>query len=661
MQQLEKFSALGLTDRTIDALIAKGFEEPTAIQAACIPLLLKEQVDVVGRAQTGTGKTAAFGLPILEIVEPEVQSVQALILSPTRELAVQVGAEIESLQGDRHLQILPVYGGSSMDLQIRRLRRGVHVVAGTPGRVLDHIRRGTLDLSALKFVVLDEADEILNMGFIEDVESILEQTPAEKRMLLFSATMPKPILKLAERFMHDYRLVEATQDGGTPTLTDQHFYEVREGDKIELLCRLIDIAPDFYGLVFCRTKMQSDEVCRMLIDRAYNAEAIHGDLAQKQRELILHKFREKRITILVATDVAARGIDVQDLTHVINYTIPQNPETYIHRIGRTGRAGKLGTAITFVTPSESRRFTYIRRAVKSEVVQERIPDIETVVAIKRERIINGIADSITADTYDDYSAMAQDLIEIHEPKAIVAALLERHYGSQLNERAYKHITQAEDRGRNRREQGAPRERDDRYARRDDWDRRRDDYNDGRRPGASDEVRLFIAKGRSSGMTKRLLVDYIKEHAQVTDREIDGVQVMEDFSFVTAPVEAAQLILQSFSFMENDGKPIVTKARPDNPNGKHLAGRHRSDRNDRYDRPSDGRRESYRDSASPRPARDDRGYSRDDRHERPERPEQFDRRDRYSYPTDRQVPSYAKKGSKSRYKSGGFKKSPYKGR
>jgi ATP-dependent RNA helicase DeaD len=294
-------------------------------------------------------------------------------------------------------------------------------------------------------------------------------------------------------------------------------------------------------------------------------------------------------------------------------------------------------------------------------VQERIPDIETVVAIKRERIINGIADSITADTYDDYSAMAQDLIEIHEPKAIVAALLERHYGNQLNERAYKHITQAEDRGRNRREQGTPRDRDDRYARRDDWDRRRDDYNDSRRPGASDEVRLFIAKGRSSGMTKRLLVDYIKEHAQVTDREIDGVQVMEDFSFVTAPVEAAQLILQSFSFMENDGKPIVTKARPDNPNGKHLAGRHRSDRNDRYERPSDGRRESYRDSDSSRPARDGRGYSRDERHERPERPEQFERRDRYSYPNDRQVPSYAKKGSKNRYKSGGFKKSPYKGR
>ena len=201
---------------------------------------------------------------------------------------------------------------------------------------------------------------------------------------------------------------------------------MRESDKIELLCRLIDIAPDFYGLVFCRTKMQSDEVGRMLIDRGYNAEVIHGDLAQKQRELILHKLREKLISILVATDVAARGIDVQDLSHVVNYTIPQNPETYIHRVGRTGRAGKVGNAVTFVTPSESRRFTYIRRMVKSEIAKERIPDVETVVAIKRERIINGIAESITADKYDEYLAMAQDLTAIHDPVKIVAALLERH-------------------------------------------------------------------------------------------------------------------------------------------------------------------------------------------------------------------------------------------
>ena len=250
MQQLEKFAALGLTDRTLAALSEKGFETPTRIQEACIPLLLKEEADVVGQAQTGTGKTAAFGLPILEIVEPKVRKVQALILSPTRELAMQVAEEIDSLQGDRGLSILPVYGGSSMELQLRRLKSGTHVVVGTPGRILDHLHRKTLDLSAIKFIVLDEADEMLNMGFIEDVEEILSNAPAERRMLMFSATMPKPILSLAERFMRDYTLVKTEEENTTPDLTDQIFYEIREGDKTEALCRLIDIAPDFYGLVF---------------------------------------------------------------------------------------------------------------------------------------------------------------------------------------------------------------------------------------------------------------------------------------------------------------------------------------------------------------------------------------------------------------------------
>ena len=295
MQQLEKFAALGLSQSTLDALERKGFKEPTAIQAACIPLLLKEQCDVVGQAQTGTGKTAAFGLPILEIVDVRKKHVQAIILSPTRELAVQVAAEIESLRGDEGLSIIPVYGGASMDLQMRRLKRGAQVVVGTPGRILDHIRRKTLDLSHVQFAVLDEADEMLNMGFIEDIETILKEIPDEKRMLLFSATMPKPILSLAKRFMKDYSLVQIEREEDTTRLTDQHYYQVKESEKIELLCRLIDIAPDFYGLVFCRTKMQSDEVSRMLIDRGYNSEAIHGDLAQKQRELILHKLREKRI------------------------------------------------------------------------------------------------------------------------------------------------------------------------------------------------------------------------------------------------------------------------------------------------------------------------------------------------------------------------------
>ena len=683
MQELEKFSALGLSDRTIAALIEKGFEEPTQIQAQCIPLLLKEQADVVGQAQTGTGKTAAFGLPILEIVDPDLRQVQALILSPTRELAVQVAEEIDSLKGNRRLDVIPVYGGASMDLQLRQLRRGVHVVVGTPGRLLDHLRRGTLKLDAVKFVVLDEADEILNMGFIEDVEAILEQTPVDKRMLLFSATMPKQILTLAERFMKDYRLVKTKENALTENLTDQSYYEVKESDKIEALTRIIDIAPDFYGLVFCRTKMQSDDVGRQLIDRGYDAEVIHGDLAQKQRELILHKMREHRISILVATDVAARGIDIQDLTHVVNYTIPQNPDTYTHRVGRTGRAGKVGLAMTFVTPSEARRFTYLRRNIKNEIHKERLPDAQSIIEVKKARIISRVEESLKKDDHKQFLPMASALLEEHDGTQLLAALLKQQYGNQLDLQQYRYIAFQED-------QQQSRSRDDRYDRRDD---RRDDRNDSRdyaprfddrsrenrypsEKGSREFVRLFIAKGRTSGLTKRLLVDYLTENARVTDRELQEVEVLEDFSFVSAPYAAAQVILQAFSETSLEGKPLVTRARPDNPNGKNLSSRN-AIRHDR-DREGYAPRESHRPYRENR-YRDDRPASTENREPRAEyryktnsgrpparegeplRDGGFDRRDRYSYPKERPTTPYIRPGAKSRPKPGAAPKYKKSGR
>lgn len=535
MQQLENFLELGLSERSIKALIAKGFEKPSAIQKACIPLLLQKEVDVVGRAQTGTGKTAAFALPIIEVIESSVLSVQALILLPTRELALQVASEIDSLKGDRPLQTLCVYGGSSIDLQIRKLNRGVHIVVGTPGRVMDHLRRGTLQLDSLKFTVLDEADEMLNMGFIEDIETILEQTPTQKRMLMFSATMPKVILNLAQQFMREYELVEVDQQKSVPSLTTQSYYEVREGDKIELLCRLIDLSGSFYGLVFCRTKAQSDEVGRLLLDRGYNAEVIHGDLAQRQRELILQKLRERKITILVATDVAARGIDIHDLSHVINYSIPQNPEAYIHRIGRTGRAGKEGSAITFVTPSETRRFSFIRRIVQSEITKNQIPTIESVIQVKQERVIEHLLSTIEKRPTPLYLEMADYLLQKGEAKGIIATLLESVWAKDLSENFYKAIEQKE-----------------------------------RKESSTPPVRLFIAKGRKDGMTKRSLVEFIKEQAQVSDSELDDVQLLQNFSFVTTNQEGANRILDSFAPLHNQGRPIVTKAKVDNPKAKHLS-------------------------------------------------------------------------------------------
>ncbi|MDD2731502.1 MAG: DEAD/DEAH box helicase, partial [Candidatus Portnoybacteria bacterium] len=300
---LDKFKELGLADSTIRALNKKGFEEPTQIQKEVIPLFLKTSSDIVGQAQTGTGKTAAFGLPLIEKINKNIKAPQALILTPTRELALQVAEEINSLKGEKDLDIAAIYGGQSMDQQLRRLRRGVDIVVGTPGRIKDHLLRKTLNLSAVNYFILDEADEMLNMGFIEDVEEILSYASKERRVLLFSATMPRPILELAQKYMKKYEFIKASQDQLTVSLTDQIYFEMNHSDKFEALCRIIDSETEFYGLVFCRTKIDVDELVKKLISRGYDSDGLHGDISQTQRERILDKFKQRRITILVATDV----------------------------------------------------------------------------------------------------------------------------------------------------------------------------------------------------------------------------------------------------------------------------------------------------------------------------------------------------------------------
>ncbi len=546
MSEITSFADLGLSAQTIAAIEAKGFEEPTKIQAACIPLLLKDQVDVIGQAQTGTGKTAAFGLPILEIVDPSLLEVQALILAPTRELAVQNAEEINSLKGNRKLEIAAVYGGASMELQLRKLRRGVHVVVGTPGRILDHLRRGTLRLEHLKFVVLDEADEMLDMGFIEDIEEVLKQTPEQKRMLCFSATMPAPIQQLAQRFMHEPEIVKIKQETMTSNLTDQIYVEVRESEKFEALTRIIDMEESFYGIVFCRTKIQCDEVGQKLIDRGYDAEPLHGDLSQKQRESILHKMRERAISILVATDVAARGIDISDLTHVINYSLPEDPDAYIHRVGRTGRAGKTGIAITFVGPREFNRFSFIRKVSKTDIRKETVPEASEIIQAKRARILSQLSALQEEEgEQSPFLSIAEQLLDGKRAEKVVAALLDHFYKDELDASKYQSFSH---------ERSGSREKERRTSE------------------DSGFTRLFIARGRKDGLDKRLLVDYLIEQVGAEDKDIQDVSVRDDFSFVSAPLQVAERILQTFGAQNPEGKPIITRAKPDNPNGKNLSGR-----------------------------------------------------------------------------------------
>ena len=553
------FESLGLGERTLKAVKAKGFEEPSEIQAACIPLLLKEGTEVVGQAQTGTGKTAAFALPILETVDEEKKSVQALILTPTRELALQVSEEINSLKGDRKTEVTPIYGGASMEIQLRKLKRGVQIVVGTPGRILDHIKRGTLDLSNLVFMVLDEADEMLDMGFIEDIEEVLKNVPETRRMLMFSATMPPQIQKLAENFMKNPTLVRTQKTDAATPQADQIYFEVKEADKIEALTRIIDRDPDFYGVIFCRTKLQCDEIGHKLQARGYDAEALHGDLSQRERETILRKMKERVIRILVATDVAARGLDIQDLTHVINYSLPSDPEIYIHRVGRTGRAGKEGTAITFITPSEARRFSYIKKASKSEIRKEEIPTPREVVERRRELIKEQLLSALEKDGGEEYRSISEGLLEDNDPVDVLSSVLSLFYRDALDESQYKDISVGKKRERTKKKSNA----ETSYTDRKKEDRERP-YDKIKTPSMDDEglTRLFIARGRNDGLTKRGLADVLIDQAGVKNEDTRDIQVMEDFSFINAPYDAAEHILRIFGKSRNGEKPIITKARKD---------------------------------------------------------------------------------------------------
>lgn len=448
MQNLQEFIDLGLSKKSIEAIEKKGFENPTEIQKRCIPILLKGKKDLIGQAQTGTGKTATFALPILEKLDKtqntkKAHNPRALVLVPTRELCIQVCDEIKSLGENRKINTIAIYGGASYNLQFKGLKEGADVIVGTPGRIQDHIERETLNLDSIEFCVLDEADEMLNMGFIEDIENILSKMPSDKQMLCFSATMPEPIKKLAETFMKDYEVVKVQTQDMTSTLTRQVYYELLEEDKFEALCRTIDMAPNFYGLVFCKTKIQCDEIGSKLISAGYNAEVLHGDLSQVQRELIIHKMREHRISILVATDVAARGLDIPDMTHVVNYSLPDEPESYIHRVGRTGRAGKEGLAVTFVTPREFRKLAFIKRIAKSDIVKVHIPTIDELMAQKRKMLQTDLFDNIKkAETglYEDslYS-MAKKLCADHHPTNVITALLAERYGNSLDQSKYHEI------------------------------------------------------------------------------------------------------------------------------------------------------------------------------------------------------------------------------
>ncbi len=517
------FKDLGLSNEVLEAINNKGFEEPTEIQIITIPVMLRDDTNIIAQAQTGTGKTAAFGLPLIDMINPDSKTVQALILVPTRELAIQVSEEINSLKGRKAIKTVPIYGGQSIDQQLRRLKKGVHIVVGSPGRVIDHLKRKTLKLGEINHLILDEADEMLNMGFIDDMEEIFKYTNPNKKTLLFSATMPGKIKELAHRYMEGYELIKEHKKQLTTNLTEQIYFEVKASDKFEALCRIIDIEDNFYGLIFCRTKKDVDSVLSHLVNRGYSAEAIHGDITQSQRERTLNNFRQQRINTLVATDVAARGIDVMNLTHVINYSLPGDPEAYVHRIGRTGRAGKEGTAITFITPSEYKRLMFIQRFAKTDIKKSAVPKVKDIIDAKKKKI-NDDLKGIQKNKIDPkYYNWAKKLHEEHNPTEILAAVLNYCFEEDLNPDAYGEMTEISGKRKKLDPQG--------------------------------KTRLFVALGKKDRMNPRKLVDLLTNRVSIRSKQISDVQIMDKFSFITVPFEKAEEIIASF---QNKGrKPLIS--------------------------------------------------------------------------------------------------------
>jgi len=504
-EQPTSFGDIILSKKIITAITEMGFEEPSPIQSKTIPLVL-EGKDVIGQAQTGTGKTAAFGIPVLEMMQDNVRHVQALIMTPTRELAVQVSDELAQIGKHRRVRTLAIYGGQSIDRQIRALRNGVHIVIGTPGRLLDHIRRNTIRLDQVRTVVLDEADEMLDMGFVEDIESILSNLPTEGRQtLLFSATMPSQILQLSKRYMNQPEVVSVSKEQVTVPLIDQYYYETRE--KLDGLCRVMDVEDVSRAIIFCRTKKGVDELVSSLQGRGYMVDGLHGDLSQSQRDRVMKKFRDAKLDVLIATDVAARGIDIEDLGFVINYDIPQDPESYVHRIGRTGRAGRKGTAITFIEPREYRQLKLIEKAAKTRMFRRQLPSPADVLDRQRDLIKERLLQTIMQDQYEGYHSIVQDLSDDHDPMDIAAAAL------KLYNEGFK----------------AAKAEAEKAAFTDN----------GGQPGM---VRLFVNVGRAQKIRPEDIVRAISSEADIAGSLIGVINIFDKFTFVEVPVDIAERVV-----------------------------------------------------------------------------------------------------------------------
>jgi len=555
---MTKFEELGLQDSLLRAIQDMGFETPSEVQEKAIPLLLSEETDIVALAQTGTGKTAAFGFPLIQKINADSRTTQGLILSPTRELCLQITNELKSYSKYENINVVAIYGGASITDQAKQVKKGAQIVVATPGRMQDMINRRMVDITKIEYCVLDEADEMLNMGFYEDITSILSHTPEDKSTWLFSATMPREVSVIAQEFMFEPKeITVGSRNSGSDSVRHE-FYAVSGRDRYLALKRLADANPDIFSVVFCRTKRDTQSVAEKLIEDGYSAGALHGDLSQNQRDLVMKSFRTRQIQMLVATDVAARGIDVDDITHVINYQLPDEVETYTHRSGRTGRAGKKGVSMVIVTKSEMRKIKSVERKIQKKFEQKNIPTGIEICQIQLFHLANKIHNTEANEQVNEYLPKIMEIFEDTSKEELIKRMVSVEFNRFYN--YYK----------NKRDLNQPKgNNEDRGSR-----------------GKSNEhsTRYFINVGSKDGYDWMRLKDFLKETLSLGRDDVYKVDVKESFSFFNTDNDKKEQVLAHFTDFKVDGRFVNVEESTNSGGG---GGRRRRDRDGGGRRRRDG--------------------------------------------------------------------------
>jgi len=547
---MSEFKKIGLEENLVLAVEKMGFETPSEVQSKTIPILLEKDTDLVALAQTGTGKTAAFGLPMIQKIDVNSKTTQGLILSPTRELCLQITNEIKQYgQFYKGLNVTAIYGGASITDQARSVKRGAQIIVATPGRMKDMIKRKLVDISQIKYSVLDEADEMLNMGFYEDITDILSFTPDEKNTWLFSATMPREVSSIAKKFMNNpIEITVGTKNVGSDQVSHE-YYLVKSSDRYVALKRLVDANPHIFSVIFCRTKRDTQKVAEKLIEDGYNAGALHGDLSQGQRDLVMKSFRNKQIQFLVATDVAARGIDVDNITHVINYQLPDEIETYTHRSGRTGRAGKTGISLVIISKSELRKIGHIQKKIKKEFTKKDIPSSEEICKVQLFTLANKVNETEVNNNIDEYIEDINNLFK----KTKKADLIKKFFSVEFNRYFdyYKKSKNLNIEGGNQHS-----------------------YSDFSDSNESSSARFFINVGQKDGYDWMSLKDFLKDVLELGRDDVFKVDVKESFSFFNTEEEHKDKILAFFTDFKQNGRFVNVEESKDI---KRNSGKGRSNR------------------------------------------------------------------------------------